>query len=122
MTNVANRSLSILVDPCRSSRVIGAQQREPIGSPLINPFPEHFLHHVLLARGCHRNEIEAVAPTGRFGALRFADELVVGPSVDVETTAGVDPSTLIALGQVVLVLIGRHADKMGAGLPTAKGF
>jgi hypothetical protein len=40
--------------------------------------------------------------------------------VDVETTGGVDPSALVALGQVVLVLIGRHAAKMGAGLPTAK--
>ena len=66
--------------------------------------------------------VETVAAAGRFGGLRFADELVVGPSVDVDTIGGVDPSAQIALGQVVLVLIGRHAAKMGAGLPTAKGY
>jgi hypothetical protein len=38
----------------------------------------------------------------------------------VGTTRGVGPSALVALGQVVLVLIGRHSAKIGAGLPTAK--
>jgi hypothetical protein len=86
----------ILVDPCRSRRVICPEQRQPVGSPLVNPFPELFLHHVLLARGCHRNEVEAVTPTRRFGGPRFTDELIVGPSIDVETSGGVDPSHRLA--------------------------
>jgi len=44
----------------------------------------------------------------------------VGPSVYVRATGGVDPSTLVALGQVMLVLIGGHVREMGANLPTAK--
>ena len=40
--------------------------------------------------------------------------------LDVDTTGCVDPSALVALGQVVLVLIGRHTAKMGGACSIAK--
>src|SRR5262249_23408763 len=99
----------ILVDLGRCRRIVCSEQGKPISSPLIDPLPKHVLHEVLLARGGHGSEIKAVTPPGRCSDLRFADQLVVSPSVDMDGCRSVQPSALIALGQVVLVLIGRHA-------------